>query len=258
MKQHFTATKFVLLLAVTAASICISGFREKDSTQRNSFRTPHDGRDTTPSGKRDRNSDIELDRAMEKLDIELRKLDEKMKNMDFSKIQKSVDESLKKIDFEKIGKDVEEAMAKVDWKKINSDVQAAMEKVQKVDMVKLQEDMKKVTEDIKNMKIDINIDHEKIQKDVNEAMKKAKVSIDKAMVEVKQMQEFIDALDADKLIDKKKAYKIEIKDGELFINDTKQSKEVSDKYRKYFKKDNYSIHNDGESIQSSGSKGVKI
>jgi hypothetical protein len=245
MKQHFTAPKLVLLLAITAATICISGFRERDSTQRKSFRTEYDGRDTTPSGKRNRNTDVELDRAMQKLDEQMKQLDVQMKKVDFSKMQKEIEESIKKIDFEKIAKDMEASIAKVDWNKIEMEVKEALEKVRTVDMVKVREEMKKVQLEMEKVKIDLNINSEKIKKEVREAMEKAKVSIEKAKIEIKLYKEFTDALEADKLIDKRKGFKIQVKDGDLFINDVQQSKEVSDKYRKYYKKDNYSIQSDG-------------
>jgi hypothetical protein len=244
MKQHLTATKLVLLLGVTAATICISGFREKDSVKVKSFRTDYSG-DTTTPGKRNSISDVELDNAMQQLDKQMLQLEKQMKKLDLSKIQKDIDESINKIDFEKIGKEVQASLAKIDWNKIEGDVKDAMEQVKKVDMVKVQEEMKRVHADMEKIKVDININSDKIKKDVSEAMEKAKESIEKAKVEIKLMNEFTNALEADKLIDKKKAYRIDVKDGELYINEKKQPKEVSDKYRKYFKKDNYSIQNDG-------------
>jgi hypothetical protein len=72
--------------------------------------------------------------------------------------------------------------------------------------------------------------------------------MEKAMAEVKLLKEFTDELEKDGLIDKKKGYKVEVKDGELYINGTKQSKETTEKYRKYFKKDNFSISTDGDTI----------
>ncbi|HEX8334458.1 MAG TPA: hypothetical protein VF622_17675 [Segetibacter sp.] len=245
MKQHFTATRLVLLLGVTAASICISGFREKDSVKVKSFRTDYGG-DTTIPGKRNSISDVELDKAMQQLDKQMLQLDVQMKKLDLGKIQKDIDASINKIDFEKIGKEVQASLAKIDWNQIQGDVKEAMEKVKKVDMVKVQEEMKKVTAEMEMLKIDVNINSERIKKDVGEAMEKAKVSMEKAKVELKLMKEFTDALEADKLIDKKKAYKIEVKGGELYINEKKQSKEISDKFRKYFKKDDYSIQSDGD------------
>ncbi|OMP78231.1 M56 family metallopeptidase [[Flexibacter] sp. ATCC 35208] len=50
-----------------------------------------------------------------------------------------------------------------------------------------------------------------------------------------QYKEMIDKMAADKLIDADKGYKIEKKDGDLYINDVKQSGEVADKYKVYLK-----------------------
>jgi hypothetical protein len=237
MKQHLTATKFVLLLGVTAASICISGFRERDSAKVKSFRTEYGG-DTTTPGKRNSFSDGELEKAMQQLDKQMLQLDVQLKKLDLSKMQKDMDERINKIDFEKIGKEVQASLAKIDWSQIEGDVKEAMEKMKKVDLIKVQDEIKKVSADMENLKIDLNINSEKIKKDVGEAMEKAKV-------ELKLMKEFTDALEADKLIDKKKGFKIEVIDGELHINEKKQTKEVSDKFRKFFKKDNYTIQSDG-------------
>ncbi len=61
---------------------------------------------------------------------------------------------------------------------------------------------------------------------------------------------FIDELQKDGLIDKKKNYKIEVKSGELYINGEKQTKELSDKYRKYYSKDNFTINmNDEDGVR---------
>jgi hypothetical protein len=60
------------------------------------------------------------------------------------------------------------------------------------------------------------------------------------------MSKLTNALEKDELVDNKKPYKLEIKDGELYINGEKQTKEVSDKFRKFFKNDNYTVTNDGD------------
>ena len=60
------------------------------------------------------------------------------------------------------------------------------------------------------------------------------------------MTELTKALDNDGLVDNKKPYKLEVKDGELYINGTKQTKQISKKYRKFYKDDNYTINNDGD------------
>jgi hypothetical protein len=62
--------------------------------------------------------------------------------------------------------------------------------------------------------------------------------------------ELTKALEKEGFVDNKNPYKLEIKDGEFYINDKKQSKEVTDKFRKYFKNDNYTIINDGGPVSS--------
>lgn len=57
------------------------------------------------------------------------------------------------------------------------------------------------------------------------------------------MTELTTALEKEGLVDNRKAYKLEIKDGEFYINDKKQPKEITDKFRKYFRDDNYTIIN---------------
>ena len=61
---------------------------------------------------------------------------------------------------------------------------------------------------------------------------------------ITSMNQFLDSLHKDGLIDKRKAYKVEIKAAELYINGKRQPKEISDKFRKYFQSDNYALMND--------------
>jgi hypothetical protein len=96
--------------------------------------------------------------------------------------------------------------------------------------------------------MNIKIDGEKIRQQVEEGMRKAKAGMEKAREEIKNLQEFTDELEKDGLINKKKGYKIQVKDGELYINGANQSKETSDKYRKYYRKENFTINTDGDSI----------
>ena len=77
-------------------------------------------------------------------------------------------------------------------------------------------------------------------------IKMPKMDVSKMKKDLTLMTELTNALEKDGLVDNRKAYKLEIKDGELYINDKKQPKQVSNKFRKYFKNDNYSIINDGD------------
>ena len=68
--------------------------------------------------------------------------------------------------------------------------------------------------------------------------------------DLKLMNLLTAALEKDGLIDTRKPYKLEIKDGEFHIDGKKQSEEVKDKYKKYFRKDS----TDPYTIQSNGNK----
>ena len=125
-------------------------------------------------------------------------------------------------------------------------------RIPKVEMDKLKKEMEQLKMDFKNEKFDINIDREKINKVIQEDLKKAKEEMKmaqgemvKARATMYETKELINKLSADGLIDFKKPYSIEIKEGELFINGTKQSKEVNEKYKSYLKYKNFSIKNEG-------------
>jgi hypothetical protein len=53
------------------------------------------------------------------------------------------------------------------------------------------------------------------------------------------MNLLIDGLHNDGLIDRHKPYAVYIKEGDLYIDNKKQTKEVSDKFRQFFSGDNY-------------------
>ena len=67
------------------------------------------------------------------------------------------------------------------------------------------------------------------------------VSYQKSLV---LMHQLITGLEKDGLLDSKKPYTLQVKEGELYINGNKQLKEVSDKFRKYFQSNNYALTND--------------
>jgi hypothetical protein len=67
-------------------------------------------------------------------------------------------------------------------------------------------------------------------------MDKAKVEMQKAKEEMKGYQEMIYQIEKDGLLNTKEDYSIEYRSGDLFINDKKQPQAVTDKYKKYFKK----------------------
>jgi citrate lyase gamma subunit len=254
MKLHLSATKVVLALALTALIIGFSAFSQKDKLAPYSFRKeagrPTD--DTTTPNKRDRyltGKDLDkIDEAMKKLDFEMEKLDERMSKMDFSKIEKEVDAAMNKVDFNKIERQIDESLKKIDLDKINRDIKGSLAHVEKVDMARVKANVARAK--IQFEKERINFKTDKIKANVEKAVMHAKESMIKAKEELQNMKAFTNELQKDGLINKSKDYKIEVKSGELYINDEKQTKEISDKYRKYYRKENFTINmNENEGVR---------
>ena len=150
-----------------------------------------------------------------------KEVQESLAKVDFDKIKIEMNKAMKEMDAAKIQREVQESLAKVDWDKIKVEI----DKVKNIDMKKMQLEMEKVQEEMKDL-------GPKIQKE----MEKAKVEIEKAKVEMKEFKAFVDGLDNDGLINKKEAYTLKHKDGELFINGKKASGEVYSKYRSFLEK----------------------
>jgi hypothetical protein len=170
---------------------------------------------------------IEMDKAMKEIDMAKMKteMEKAMKEVDMEKIKDQIEKATKEIDAAKIERDVKESLARVDWEKMKKDMAAQMEEIKKIDMSKVAEDMKKVEKEMKEL-------GPKIEKE----MQKAKVDIEKAKEEMKEYKSFVDGLDQDGLINKKEAYSIQHKNGELIINGKKQPADVYNKYRSFLEK----------------------
>ncbi len=216
--------------------------------------------DTTPPRKRSydkRDYTVgDLDKAMRELVEALLHMDKNIK-IDFNKMNKEMKaamDEIKNIDFDKIGREVEASLKKVDWDKTKMDVEKAMREadltMRNIDMSQVKKEMERAKESLSETKINSKIDMSGLQETLEKSLAGARVGIEHAKKELASLKEFTDTLEKDGLINRKKGFKIEIKNGEMYINGTKQSKEVNDKYRKYFKEEDYTIRSDGDSISS--------
>ena len=182
------------------------------------------------------NNTKDFDKAIEALNENMAKLNKQMKEIKID-VDKEITRALSSIDFKAMEKQVKENIDKINWDKVQQDanvsIQKARAQIAKVDFTKMQKDMQALQEKFKREEFKSQFNGEKLQQQINDAMANAKISIEKAKVKLQQMKDFTDALAGDGLIDKKKGYNIEWKDGDLYINHQKQSKDVSDKYRKY-------------------------
>ena len=238
-----------------AATIGFSAFRQPGANRQKSFRQGYSGgdEDTITRRKRNRHENIynnnQLDEKMKMPDKQMSELDVQLKKMDLSKMADEINNQLKNVNVEKIQIKVEEALAKVDFEEFEKKLKDV--RIPKEEMEKLKKEMEQLKIELKNEKFDINIDKEKINKEVQEELKNAKEEMKKARGEMKKAQgemaetkALMNKLTYDGLIDTKKPYSIEIKEGELFINGTKQSKEVNEKYKEFLKKRPFTIKND--------------
>ena len=176
-----------------------------------------------------------FDKAMKSLDKNMADLDIHMKDLDLN-LDKQL-ESLSKINFDEIQKQTEASLKAIDWNKVQKDVdvslQNAQQEIAKIDFSKMQNEMKDLQEKFQSDEFKSQFNSEKMHKEIDDAMSKAKEGIEKAKKNLQQMKDFANELAADGLIDKKQGYTIEWKNGNLYINDKEQPKDISDKYRRY-------------------------
>lgn len=184
------------------------------------------------------------------LDSVMRQANLALSQIDYDKINADMQKSLAKIDYNKISREVDKAMKDIDWNEMKMNVsrsmdsaKAAIDKINwdemKANMSKAQVEMKKAMAVQK-----VNIDSIKIQ--IQKSLQQAKKNLQAAKVEMTNYKGLISALQNDGLIEKKKPYKIELKEGTLYLNDIKQTKSVTDKYNKYYSgKKNFMLSDDG-------------
>lgn len=243
MKNVLKNHQYLLVLVVLGITVIAAAW-QTDNKKKQSTNEYATG-DTTQPKQHDNDKDepgvTGMDDAMKELDIQMQLLNQQLKNLHVE-ISKEVTDAISKIDMEKINKEIAEEIEKIDIDKIKIEVdnslKEAQEQIKKIDMDKIKMQM----EDIKQQ-----FNNGEFKKQIEDAMQGAKRSIEKAKQQLKEMKDFTDELEKDGLINKKKGCSIEWKNGgELYINGKKQPKEISDKYKKYYKKDNWKIQMNGE------------
>ncbi|HUS03406.1 MAG TPA: hypothetical protein VMY77_16820 [Chitinophagaceae bacterium] len=228
--------------------------------------------DTVP-----KNNDIDINIDMKGLEENIKKslemAQKNIQNIDWNKMQKQMEQSMKQVDMAKLQMEINNSMKAVDFKKMQAEIERSMKEI---DMTKLQlnlEDLqmnvdKEVKDAMKNINTDefkksmeelkkINFDDmkkemEKVQKEMELNkdhfkldMEKLKLDMEKVKVEMGEIKHMTEEMEKDGLINKTESNTIEYKDKELFINGKKQSPQMTEKYRKYFKGDNFKFKFNG-------------
>ena len=191
---------------------------------------------------------LNIDNEMLKMKVEISKIDmtkiraeinESISKVNFDQIKLNIDKAMKEVDFTKIDKAVKSALKEVKWTKVNEDVRnslrEAKKEIEKINMNQVKKEMDKARLEIQKSGDEIkNINIDRI-------MANAKETITKAKEELKLKKEMFNEMEKDGLLDQKEGFTIEYKDKNLFINGTKQSEPITDKYRKYIKDDAFRI-----------------
>lgn len=247
-------TRWLSLALLACVAVTFVAWKKSDSMRSvHQYSTGYeyaDDADTTPVRKRSysykRDYKIkDIDEAMQEVDRAMAELDKSLK-IDLGKMNKELQaamDEIKNINFDKINEEVKTALKEVDWDGVNADIRHAGREVEK-ELKKINKES--IRAEVEAAKASSLMNGDLIKNSVALGLKAAKLGIDKAKKELEQLKEFTDELEKDKLINKNERFRIEIKDHEMFINGKKQSKEVNDKYRKYFKDGNYTLRSDGD------------
>ena len=221
-------------------------------------------KDTVPPEQKDDDDDIEfkfktgdIDKAIADMERELQKATGEFKNRDWKKIDEERNramQEMKKVDFEKIKKEMHEAFNSVEWEKIQKEIASSLRQLEEVRLHRLRKELEenlpkqlaeaerqfeknKKAQELQSEKL-----NENIGRSLEETMKNLDKSLARAKEQLKELKKMTLEMEKDGLIKKGENATIKYKNGELFINGKKQSKEVTDKYKHYFKKGNVYIN----------------
>ena len=202
--------KFILknihALSGIAALLLIGGITMsfQDTFQKKITRTEEITIQDTLPGKRFEGSMTmkEFDNLMKDMDKKMLEVSEEIKKIDFAGIEKQLEASLKDVDFGKIRKDVETSIKTIDVEKIMDDVKKSLNEVkwdEKSDEIK--KALTDARKEIEKAKIEVKeINKEQLKKD----LEKARAEIEKAKIEIKKIDVDKIMSDAKKGIDEAK------------------------------------------------------
>lgn len=218
--------------------------------------------DTLPDAKDDEHWEYnfrtgELDKAIADMEREVTKAKTEFKNRDWKKVEDEMQRALKemeKIDMSKLKQELEESFNKEDFEKMQKELKRSLDNLNEVELPKIKKQLheelsKQLAESEKQLaktKEHLQQQKEKMKLELgdsfSETMKNLDVTLSNARDQLKEFKKMTAELEKDGLIQKGENAEIRFKNGELFINGKKQSKEVSDKYKHYFKKDQVRIN----------------
>lgn len=228
---HFSialATLFVVFVAT------VSWQADKNAPAQNNRIATGNTRDTIPPKSADpHQTDIQLnfDSVLQQVSVALSKID-------YQKMQSDAQKALADIDYTKLNQDIKTAMKKIDLSNLKLDVSSAIDSAKmSIDKIRW-EDMKR---DLEKAKAELNktaalqkINTDSLQKHVQQALKNAQLQLREAQTELALQHDLPAALSEGGLLTLSEPYRVELKDGYLYINGKKQTKAITNKYASYY------------------------
>lgn len=244
-KKAITSTLAILLIGGITMSFLNSPLGYDQFTGDDGFVYEGCSVDTLPD-----NESIKM-KDFEKLQAELDKISgevgAELKGIEFLKLQKdAIAQAMKEVEMEKMMANVSGSLKNADLNFKSAEIEKALAEAGK-EMEKAKLELKEVDKEaIKNELAQAKIEFEKsrleIEKiDLGKIMYEARAGIDKAKDEMKLTKEMFTEMEKDGLVNSKTGFTIEYKNKELYIDGNKQNERTTDKYRKYFKQDNFKM-----------------
>ena len=252
MKKYLSLKKLPMLVVVCLLFVSATAWQNQVPAGTN------DIKDTIPPRKKNIRN---IEEALEQIEKAQAEMERSIRNIDFNKLEKELSESLQKIDLDaaKMKAEMEKALKEVDLAKIKSELERS---IREVDVEKLKAELQKTLKDVDVQKIQAEaqaaiakVDVEKIKKELEEVKKvelakikseleAAKPELERSMKEARERMEeareeltaykfFIDDLHSSRLINKHASYKIEHRNGALYINGKQQDEKLYNKHRDF-------------------------
>lgn len=256
-------------LPVLIAGIGLSSFTVFDITDPGSVSPPQPKfnvmfaqlKDTLPKDENDDDNDGqyhiktgELDKAIAEMEKQILKAKTEFKNKDWKKIDEEMERAMKeidKVDLSKMKLDLEQQLKSVDFEKMEKELKESLKKMEEVDLPKMKKEMQEqltkelaaADKELAKSKKELQLQKEKMKGELGKNLAETMQNLDKVFLDAKeQLKEFkkmTEEMEKDGLIKKGENADVIFRKGELYINGNKQPKEVSEKYKHYFKKGSF-------------------
>jgi DNA repair exonuclease SbcCD ATPase subunit len=213
----------------------------------------------------------QLAQSLEKMNVEKiqTELQQALKNIEEEKINLKAQRELRQIDMEKMHRDLQKSLeeaktssnydsdkmkqlvekAMVESKRALQESKKAMDEYRKIGMEKIKKELDISQQRLIEQQSKIKVEMERAREEIQEAMKKdyrkeleqARAGVTRAKEELQNYKNMLQEMEKDGLLNTRENYKVEYKNGDLFINGKQQPAGTADKYKHYFKKDNVTI-----------------